>query len=158
MRLIEGIVEEVGGAELDEVREENRELRAQLSAARREAESAKRDAAHALGGLRKVLSPLYRALQQVFGELDAAGVEDGESTPPPQVSNREAAIWSSWKAKFRGQAAQLIDVLLLHGELTQQQIAIHLGIHRKNVPQLIFKLNKNSLIQRNGDRYSLKKV
>lgn len=155
MRLLEGaIVEDVGGSDADELREENRELRAQLSEARREAQAAKRDAAQALTALRKVLSPLYRALQQVFGELDAAGVGDSA----PATDARVSSVWEAWKSKIGGQPAQLIDAFLIHGEMTAAQIAIAIRIHPKNVAQVVHKLNKAGLIQKNGNLYSLKKL
>ena len=156
MRLLEGaIVEDVGGSQMDDLREENRELRAQLSAARRETEAAKRNTVHALSALRKVLSPLYRALQQVFGELEAAGVEDETiGTVNPRVS----AVWDAWKSKIGGQPAQLIDAFIVHGEMTAAQIAIAIRVNPKNVAQVVHKLNKAGLIQKNGNLYSLKKL
>lgn len=156
MRLLEGaIVEDIGGSDVDALREENRELRALLSTARRDADAAKLEAARALGSLQTVLSPLYRALQRVFGELDAAGVDDRDARP---MDARVSAVWDAWKAKIGGQPAQLIDAFLLHGEMTAAQIAIAIRVNPKNVAQVVHKLNKAGLIQKNGNLYSLKRL
>ncbi len=153
MRLLEGDVMEQDSAELTELREEVRELRAELSRARNETAAAQREAVRAVSALRKQLSPLYRSLQAVFGELDAvAGDEEGSTGTPTRTS----AVWESWKSKLPGNTAKIIDALLLHGEMNSQQIAINIGIHRNNVPGLIYKLNKAGLIRKNGNNYSLK--
>ncbi len=139
----------------DDLREEIRDLREQLRDAQREVAMAKREAARALGNLRKQLNPLYQALQMVFGELDS--VDENEPLTAP-VNPRTSAVWESWKSKLPGRTAQIIDALLLHGEMNSTQLAIAIGIHRNNVPQLIFKLNKAGLIDKNGNKYSLKKL
>jgi len=161
MRLLEGVVEadyhSAADEEYNNMREEISTLREQLRDAQREASAAKRDAARALANLRKQLGPLYQALQMVFGELDAAGVEEPSAASGP-VNARTSAVWESWKSKLPGRTAQIIDALLLHGEMNSTQIAIAIGIHRNNVPQLIFKLNKAGLIDKNGTKYSLKKL
>lgn len=140
--------------ELAELREEVQELRAQLRAARAVSAEAKREAAQSVAALRKQLAPLYRALQGVFGEMDAMGVDDAAPAP----SSRTSAVWESWKSKMPGRTAQIIDALLLHGPLNSTQIAINIGIHRNNVPPLIHKLNKAGLIDKNGTKYSLKQL
>lgn len=156
MKLLEGVVTEPMDDGADDLRDEIRELRRELSAAKSTASQATREASRATAELRRQLQPLYRALQAVFGELDSIGGSDDEPVTPGNP--RVAQAWEVWKQKMRGQAAQIIDALMLHRELTSQQIAIHIGIHRKNVPQLIFKLNKAGLINKNGDRYSLKQL
>lgn len=152
MRLLEGQVTEQEDDEVADLRQQVKELQSDLAMARSETRAAQREAVRAVSALRKELSPLYRSLQAVFGEIDAV-VGDEESASP---SPRSSAVWENWKSKMRGQAAEIIDALLLHKEMTAQQIAIAIGIHKKNVPQLIFKLNKAGLINKNGDRFSLK--
>lgn len=159
MRLLEGAAEVVSDPndEIESLHQEISDLRRELSAARREAQDAKRETAHALGALRKQLSPLYRALQLVFGELDAAGIDDTASSPV-SGNSRTAAVWQAWKDRIGGQPAKLIDAFLLHGEMTSGQIAIAIGIDPKNVAQVVHKLNKASLIQKNGNKFSLKQL
>ena len=155
MRLLEGAVMPDVDDELRDLREQNRQLSVLLRDARTETAIAQRESARALGALRQQLSPLYRALQAVFGEIDAAGIADDGAAP---ANPRIAAVWESWKQKMGGHAGQIIGVLQLHREMTAQQIAIAIGIHKKNVPQLVHKLKKNGLINKNGDKFSLKEL
>lgn len=160
MKFLEGQVEaavHIDPAELDALRAEIRELRGHLQQARAEATQAKRDAARALSALRQQLTPLYRALQAVFGEIDAAGVEDVGSSG--SASNpRTSAVWESWKSKLGGGAAKVIDALMVHSELNTQQLAIATGLHRTTIPKLIYQLNKAGLLTKNGGRFSLKQL
>lgn len=155
MRLLEGAIEQDEYPAEDAQRDEIRELRAELSRARADAAKSKHEATHALSALRKQLNPLYRALQAVYGEMDAIGVEEGAATAP---TSRMSAVWENWKSKMPGRPAQIIDALMLHGAMNSTQIAIAIGIHRNNVPQLIFRLNKAGLIDKNGTKYSLKQL
>jgi predicted transcriptional regulator len=158
VRLIEGAImpDEETTVE-DDLRAEIRELQDQLRDAQRETATAKRDAGRAMSELRRQLGPLYKALQMVFGELDAAGVDEAPAASG-SVNARMAAVWQNWKNKIGGQPAQLIDAFLLHGEMTSGQIAIAIGISPKNVAQVVHKLNKAGLIQKNGNNFSLKKL
>lgn len=155
MKLLEGIhVPETDAQELSDLRGEVRVLRAELSNAKRDLAYAQRESAQALGALRKQLAPLYRALQAVFGELDAAGVD--ESAPLSSASPRTSAVWESWKSRLPGGPAKIIDALLLHNEMNTQQLAIATGVHRNSIPAMIYKLNKAGLLNKNGGRFSLK--
>lgn len=140
--------------EIDALRAEVKTLRTDLTIARTEAARAQQDADRALGMLRKQLTPLYRALQAVFGELDAAGVEDAPQNTSPRVS----AVWENWKAKLGGGPAKVIDALLLHREMNTQQLAIAIGCDRTTVPNYIHRLNKAGLLNKNGGRFSLKEL
>lgn len=157
MKLIEGAidVEPVDDSYEQELREERDALREELRRVRADLAEARRGTAHALGALRKQLNPLYRALQSVFGELDAVGLDDSQ---PAAMPSRTSAVWENWKSRMPGRPAQIIDALLLHGAMNSTQIAIAIGIHRNNVPPLIFKLNKAGLIDKNGTKYSLKQL
>src|SRR5262245_30694911 len=161
-RLLEGeitVTPVVGRADsrVTELERENRQLKRDLHDAQLEAQRAREDADRALKELRRVLSPLYRALQQVFGELDAAGVTEAASAATARSGEpRVSAIWESWKARLGGQCAKVIDALMLQPGMNQTQIAIAIGTRRQNVPNLIFKMNKAGLIDKNGGRYSLK--
>lgn len=156
MRLLEGEVESGADARIAELEEELRETRASLSAANREVQQAKNEGARALAALRRQLSPLYRALQAVFGELDAAGTDDTSSATAPD--SRTAAIWNAWKTRLGGQCAKVIDALLVQTDMNTTQLAIAIGTHRNNIPNLIFKLNKAGLINKSGGRFSLKSL
>jgi len=160
--LIEGQVEEfdiTAPPRVIELERENRKLRRDLADAKVEAQRAREDANRALSELRRQLSPLYKALQAVFGELDAAGVDDGQMGPiTPSVSADPpvSAIWQSWKARLGPQCGKVIDALLLQPGMNTTQLAIAVGTRRQNIPNLIFKLNQAGLIDKAGGRFSLK--
>jgi DNA-binding transcriptional ArsR family regulator len=119
--------------------------------------TAKRENARAVGKLRQQLSPLYRALQEVFGEMDEIGGEQPGDATPAQPA-RSSAVWESWKHRLGGGQAKAIDALLLHGEMNTTQLAIATGLHRTSIPKVISNLNKAGLINKNGGRFSLKQL
>lgn len=153
--VVRGEIVDPRDEEITALEGEVKRLRRELAIANGEIAKAKDDATRALGQLRKQLSPLYRSLQMVFGELAAAGVDDAptSTTSSPHVS----AVWESWKSRM-GSAAKIIDALLLHREMNTQQLAIATGYHRTTIPAMIFKLNKAGLLNKNGGRFSLKPV
>lgn len=140
------------------LRAEVRDLRGQLANAQADVEDAKREAAHALSALRKQLSPLYRALQAVFGELDAAGVREDVSSSggPAGIDSRVASVWAAWKEKLPGAPARIIDALLVHGDLNTTQLAIAAKMDKRTVNNAIYKMNTAGLINKNAGRFSLK--
>lgn len=149
--------------ELDNLRAEKRRLERAVSDAEMRAARAREDADRALSNLRWQLGPLYRALQAVFGELDAAGVSDGPAAQTPTstsaVETRVSVVWQSWKTKLGGTVAKGIDALLLHGDLDTQQLAIAAGVDKRTVTNtIVYKLNGAGLINKNGGRFSLKQL
>lgn len=150
-------------AELKELREENKKLARALQDANMRAERATEDAVRAVSALRRQLTPLYRALQAVFGELDAPGIGDSRDaeapSSPPAQDARVRAVWESWKSKLGGTVAKGIDALLLHGELDTAQLAIAAGLDKRTVTNtVVYKLNGAGLINKNGGRFSLKQL
>ncbi len=156
MRLLEGEVTEDPQEELAALHDELRAVRAELAIAKRETQQAREEARRALGALRRQLTPLYRALQAVFGELDAAGPVEEEPTMHSALPPRVAAVWASWKAKVGAGPANVIDALLLHGDLNTQQLALAIGVDRTTVPNYIHRLHAAGLINKNAGRFSLK--
>jgi hypothetical protein len=157
MRLLEGDVQDNPDLTFEMVqglRDEILDLRNQLRVAQQATVLAKREAASALGALRKQLSPLYRALQAVFGELDAAGVED--QTTGPSTSPRVSAVWEAWKQKLSPACGKIIDALLTHSELNSAQLKVACRLGTSTVSDSIYKLNKAGLINKNAGRFSLK--
>jgi hypothetical protein len=107
--------------------------------------------------LRSVLSPLYQALGAVFGEMDAAGMDD--SSPVPTPGKSPSPVWESWKSRLGGASSRIIDILLMHGELNQEQIRIHIGTNRKQtIYDAIAKLNKAGIINKRDGKVSLKEL
>lgn len=103
--------------------------------------------------LRAVLTPLYKALQHIFGEIEEMGIGNASSVAP-----KHAAIWEDWKQKMPGNPAKAIDALLLHGAMTQTQLRIHVGCATGSVSDLVYKLNKAGIINKNGGKISLKEL
>ena len=108
--------------------------------------------------LRTVLTPLYQGLCHIFGEIDRMGVE---SSSPGGAAPKSSAAWDSWKQKLgpNSAAAKIIDILMIHGELTHTQLRIHIGTSRmQTVYDAVSKLNKAALLNKNGDKFSLKEL
>lgn len=105
--------------------------------------------------LRRVLTPLYRALQTVFGEIEAMGIQDSGSgaTASPKLE-----IWERWKSKMGGQCSRIIDALLAHGTMSRTQLCIATGIDGGNIAKPISKLYTAGLLNKNGSEYSLKQL
>jgi hypothetical protein len=143
--------------------DENRRLRAELTKADQRAQAA----GAALAALRKQLAPLHRALRAVFGEIEVAiGPEETQSaaTSPSSLSSpprpsKAAAEWALWKQELPGRPADFISALEEHGELDTQQLVVVMHCPRKQtIYDTACKLTKLGLIQKNGDKYSLKSL
>lgn len=113
--------------------------------------------------LREALTPVYGGLQLIFGEIDAMGIEDipTDSRSSASVADpRKAAVWDSWVEKLGGKdsfAGKMIMALLQHGALTSKQIAIHIGTKRmQTVYETTLKVNKAGILDKNGEKFSLK--
>lgn len=106
----------------------------------------------AIGGLRKILQPMFNGLRAVFGELDAADIEGSGETSNP----KSHGVWESWKQKLGGKSALTIQALLEHGEMNVAQIRVATHSAQQTVYETMSKLHKLGLINKNGGRYSLK--
>lgn len=162
-RLIEGEVMPETHPEVERLLGENRRLKDALDRATLEAAIAKREAEAAIGPLRTQLTPLYRALQVLFGHMEAAGVTASDpvvptSGRPPTGNQKHAAVWESWKQKLGPTAAKFIDALLLHEEMTVTQLRIACQCGQQTVYDTASKMSKAGLINRNGGKYSLKQL
>jgi hypothetical protein len=104
--------------------------------------------------LRTVLTPLYQALQHIFGEIGAMDI--AESTPPMRAHLSSA--WELWQQKLPGLPAKAIGVLLAHGELNRTQLRIQLGCATRSITDVVYKLNQAGLINKNGGKISLKQL
>lgn len=144
-------------SELESLRTENRQLRRQLSDAEVRAERAGEDADRALSALRRQLNPLYRALQAVYGELDAAGVTDMPAADT-QSSRGVDPRWALWKSKMPGRPSELIDLLLLHGEMSRNQLMAAMRAGKDVVRVTTSRLNVAGLLVKNGGKFSLKSL
>ena len=141
---------------IDELEHQNCQLRQELLESRNEANSLRREAANVTRGvqeLRKLLSPLYGGLRQVFGEIDSMGVSDATGADP-----RKQAIWDSWKQKLPSGEGRAIDALLLHGSMTTAQLRIHVGCASRTAQNIVQALKSKGLIVKNGTQITLKEL
>jgi len=146
--------------ETDSLRQQLRALRAEAAQLRADLNAERQRSQHAfraLAALRKQLTPLHRALQAVFGELDTVDIDDVSPASAPSQT-KHSAIWEAWKSRVGEGAAKVIDALLLHGQMNTQQLAIATGYHRTTIPSFIYKLNKAGLLNKQGGQFSLKQL
>lgn len=167
MRLLEGTVEPDDTAA---IRKEMADLRSEVATVTLELHKERQKTVQMTRGvaeLRRQLTPLYRALQALFMELDTTGVEDtppaaganyGTSTGPLPSDARVKAVWDSWKSRLGDGCAKVIDALQLHGPMNTQQLAVVTGYHRTTIPTYIYKLNKAGLLNKTGGLFSLKQI
>lgn len=137
--------------------DENARLRRELAAKDQEITTIESQNTVAIKNLRRALSPLYTALRQVFGEIEAvAGPEDSAPATAPASSPASNLRWDSWKQKLPGRPAEMIDLLLLHGEMNRNQLMAGMHAGKDVVRITISKLNVAGLLVKNGGRVSLK--
>lgn len=152
--------------EIDALKAENRKLRRELSDAEVRADRAREDANRALSMLRRQLAPLYRALQAVFGELDAAGVTDAAPptaatmTATAPVNDRQRNVYEPWLERFGRDSAQgrVVQALLAHGDLSVEQLRIAAQMAYSTAYEAAKRLKKLGLVENNGGKFSLKQL
>ncbi len=104
--------------------------------------------------LLKLLSPLYKGLCPVFGDVEPV-MELGDTG---NGSTANASVWAAWKQRLTPNAGKIIDALLTHRELSSTQIAIATGIAGGNVAKYVYELNKAGLINKAGGKIALKQI
>ena len=134
-------------------------LEQELAAAKAESLTAKqaaKDAIQAIAALRRQLEPMYNAFRMIFGEISRVGAESVAQTQASGAGNGivRDPRWESLKARFPGQCADVIDLLLDHGAMTRPQIAAALHVHPDTVSKLTFKLR--SFLEKAGGKFSLR--
>lgn len=152
--------------EVGKLRKTVQDQRRQIAELENRLDDAERDGAQtkrALASLRKSLSPVYMALQMVFGDLDAAGVsepatENREPSSPAAWSNANNAVWEAWKQRLPGYPAKVIDALLTFGEKSAPQLAVAVGCRRERIYEAVAKLKSAGILVKAGENYSLKKL
>lgn len=143
--------------EKETLERDNRILRSQLEDAKAENKKLTRS----LSVLREQLSPLHHALRAVFGEIELAIGEEtyspqnvASASGQPQHSSIDPR-WQSWKENLPGKPAQMIDLLLLHKDMSTKQLMTAMKCGKDAVYQAAYKLSKAGLISQVGGRYSL---
>ena len=144
--------------ENERLQERNDKLETELRQERRKNATVEKGVAE----IRHALTPVYQGLAHLFGEIDAMGIDAASDMSQPASDPRKAAVWDSWVEKLGGRdsfAGKMILALLQHGALTSKQIAIHIGTKRmQTVYETTLKVNKAGILDKNGDKFSLKEV
>lgn len=139
-----------------QLEEDNARLTRELITAKAEAKSALTANARAVAGLRKGLAPIFYPLKALFGEMEALGFDPSMSDISIPNGAAKNDKWELWKKKLGGKQAEFIAAMQEHGEMTVQQFKVSTRSGSSTIPQIIYKLNKLGLIQKNGNRYSLR--
>jgi hypothetical protein len=161
--LLEGIVEPVEQPDSQDYRRElqsrDNEIRS-LRHALDEATAEKDGAIRTVRNLQSMLAPLHRALRAIFGEIELVAGEDaapavgnGASVP---VSGQDPR-WESFKRSFPGVGAEIIDALLIHGEMKMTNLSKLLKRHYNTVQFHAAKLRAAGAITSAGGLLSLKR-
>lgn len=124
-----------------------------LKAALAHEKQAGREGARAVAALRKQLTPLYQALQVVFGHMESVGGSEDASTPASSGMN---ARIEAYKRQLGQSCAKVIDVLLVHGELNVEGIRINAKMSPNTVYRCTSQLQRAGAVVKNGGRFSLK--
>ena len=125
----------------------------------------------------KAIDPLAELRQQIqqYGQMTAQQISalksrverlerflssfNASNSSPVAGSERNTAIWDEWKAKLNSKPlSAIIDALLTHGELNADQINVITRCGRGNVSVYISRLNKVNLLNKNGNKFSLKQL
>lgn len=144
--------------EIEALRSENRRLQRAVSDAEVDAKRAREDADRALSNLRRQLGPLYRALQMVFGELDAAGVADTQPASSASTNDGAKAKWDEWKQRLDNNCARVIDALLLGGEMNVKAIMVACRMGEATVYRSTSQMGQAGILVKNGGKFSLKQL
>ena len=156
-------VEPDHSAELQRLRVQMNSMRLAIEQLTEERDTARREAKtlqYATDELRRQLGPLHSALSAVFGELDAvpSSHEGGNGHSAPD--DKKTAVWKSWIQKF-GPAtmqARMITAVLEHGALTAAQLRVAMQCSTQGVYDTAARLSKLGLLEKNGNKYSLKEL
>lgn len=101
----------------------------------------------------RLLSPLYKALQPIFGELEDAGVVNTASTP------NKSAAWESVKQRLQPRHREVIDVLLLQGQMARRQISSAIKMDYTNCNKnIIGPLLRQGWLVEVGGKIALKEL
>lgn len=143
-------------AEVDRLEAEVRLLHRRLDDATHEKQVLERS----VNNMRALLLPLYRGLRALFGEIEL-GIGDAPMAngPAPSASTQppDDARWQSFKHSFPGVGAEIIDALLIHGEMRMTNLANLLKRNYKTVHRAATTLRGAGAITLNQGLLTLKR-
>jgi len=160
--LLEGDYLEQESSDLEELREEISQLKDELRRAKAELQKEQiksQQALNAMTALRQMLNPFHRLLRGIFGEIEVvlgADVSQPSSATGGPIAQSDPK-WESWKGRLPGRPAAIIDLLLIHKDMSAQQIASALHCGKDAVYQTMSKvLGRAGIVSNQNGRYSLK--
>jgi hypothetical protein len=122
-------------------------------------------------GLREVVRQLPELRQRFSADciiVNGENIVDGKGLSEKEAEELFQAgancittgnhVWENWKSRMPGAPAKVIDALLLHRDMSQQQLCIATGVPRGSMTNVISRLNRAGLISKNGGRISLKEL
>lgn len=127
----------------------------QLKADLAREQQAGRQGARAVAALRKQLTPLYQALQMIFGQIETVS-ESAEGAAP--VSSVMSTRIEAWKRQLGPTCAKVIDTLRVHGELNVEGIRINAKMSPNTVYRCTSQLQRAGAIVKHGGRFSMKQA
>jgi hypothetical protein len=136
--------------------DENRKLRRDLE----DATTEKDRIARTVKNLQGTLAPFHRALNILFGEMELAvgtmSVSNFDAPPSTSTSGNDPR-WESFKNRFPGVGARIIDALLIHGDMQVTHLATFVKAAKGTVYNAGDKLSAAGAITRAGGIWSLKR-
>jgi hypothetical protein len=107
--------------------------------------------------VKKILDPLHRALQALYGEIEAAGIED--SSAPAAAAAPGQPIpetkYAAWKQRLSPACGKIIDALLVQ-PLTHSQMVVYCKMHFDTIGKALKIMKANALLEQDGKVYRLK--
>lgn len=159
---LSGPIAVVPDVDIDDLKRKSQALQRRIDDLELELQKQKNEvkrAVHAIANLRDVLNPLHRAMKLIFGEIDSVDLPDYQPYTTTTVADGNSPAWDTWKQKLGGKKAKFIQAMLdTSHPMTSEQLRISTHTGRSTVPQIIHELKKLGLIEKNGDKYSLKQL
>jgi hypothetical protein len=140
--------------DVQRLEDENRKLRRDLE----DATTEKDRLARTVKNLQGTLAPFHRALNILFGEMDLVVGEAANG--PTNVAGAPAngdPRWQNYKNQFPGVPSEIIDALLIHGEMRITNLAGLLKRDVRTIYRSEDKLRKAGATTLNGGLLSLKR-
>lgn len=104
--------------------------------------------------LRRALSPVYKALQQVFGDIDTL-VPEARGAAPSQDPVLGAPYWDTWKSRVSPAAGRVIDLLRATPNMNQSQISAAVKMDPRTVSKSLGQLRSVGVLRSNGGLHAL---
>lgn len=161
---LEGIVEADDYKSSDPSRREVQRLEDEVRSLRRELEDAERENARltrSIENLRRILAPLHGGLRALFGEIElAVGEAPTAASGAIGVTDRQPSgdpRWESYKRQFPGVPSEIIDALLIHGDMKITNLSKLIKRHYETTRKAAYKLRDAGAITLAGGSLNLKR-